>query len=509
MNESVLSAVVTTTHGPVRGRVADGVTSFKGIRYGADTAAHRFEPPRAPAPWTETVNAFEFGPTAPQDHPDEAVDRADNPFLRMIGLTDNLPESEDCLFVNVWTPGTTARARDAGRLATPRPVLVWVHSGGYSDNSGSSPSIDGAALAERHDLVVVTFNHRLNVLGYMQVVAPTAEPGSPYAVSGNVGQLDIVAALEWVRDNIAAFGGDPGSVTLAGQSGGDRPLHGTSVHAVDQIGYLNLMHAERIAVLGLRELDYYRKLDRHRRDRLHQTLLAARPPALIISDGQEAPSALVDFCNHSRLPLLGCPLAAGPLIETLEQALAHKDHTSMHGVLMDVLGMGVLITGDSGLGKSELALELISRGHGLVADDVVDIERVSQHAIVGRCPALLQGLLEVRGLGLIDIRTIFGESAVRRRMPIKLIVHLVGRRTMEDSYERLPLQALTETILGIPVRKVAIPVAAGRNIAVLTETAVRTTVLLLRGIDTTREFTRHQQALILRVRSKILFDSIR
>ena len=130
---------------------------------------------------------------------------------------------------------------------------------------------------------------------------------------------------------------------LAGQSGGDRPLHGTGVHAVDQIGYLNLMHAERIAVLGLRELDYYRKLDRHRRDRLHQTLLAARPPALIISDGQEAPSALVDFCNRNHLPLLGCRLAAGPLIETLEQALAHKDHTSMHGVLMDVLGMGCLL----------------------------------------------------------------------------------------------------------------------------------------------------------------------
>ena len=95
------STVVTTAHGPVRGRIVGGVVFFKGIRYGADTAAHRFEPPREPAPWTETVNAFEFGPTAPQDHPDEAVDRADNPFLRMIGLTDNLPESEDCLFVNV------------------------------------------------------------------------------------------------------------------------------------------------------------------------------------------------------------------------------------------------------------------------------------------------------------------------------------------------------------------------------------------------------------------------
>lgn len=214
------STVVTTAHGPVRGRIAGGVVFFKGIRYGADTAAHRFEPPRGPAPWTETVNAFEFGPTAPQDHPDEAVDRADNPFLRMIGLTDNLPESEDCLFVNVWTPGTASQAREAGDPAPARPVLMWVHSGGYSDNSGSSPSIDGAALAERHDLVVVTFNHRLNVLGYAQVVDPLAEPDSPYAASGNVGQLDIVAALEWVRDNIAAFGGDPGSVTLVGQSGG-------------------------------------------------------------------------------------------------------------------------------------------------------------------------------------------------------------------------------------------------------------------------------------------------
>ncbi|WKR22638.1 carboxylesterase/lipase family protein [Actinomyces israelii] len=214
------SAVVTTVHGPVRGRVAGGVASFKGIRYGADTAGYRFCPPRPPAPWTEPAGAFEFGPTAPQDHPDTGTDRAADPFLQMIGLTDSLPESEDCLFVNVWTPGTAARARDAGRLAPARPVLVWVHSGGYSDNSGSSPSIDGARLAAEHDLVVVTFNHRLNALGYMQVVDPTAEPGSPYAVSGNVGQLDIVAALEWVRDNIAAFGGDPGSVTLAGQSGG-------------------------------------------------------------------------------------------------------------------------------------------------------------------------------------------------------------------------------------------------------------------------------------------------
>lgn len=212
------STVVTTTYGPVRGRIgSDGVAAFKGVRYGADTAPRRFRPALPPAPWSDVANAFEFGPTCPQDHPEEDGDRAENPFLQMIGLTDNLPESEDCLFANVWTPGTAAQAEDAGGSAPARPVLVWVHSGGYASNSGSSPSIDGAHLAASEDLVVVTFNHRLNVLGYC---GTTTDPDSPYAASGNVGQLDIVMLLEWVRDNIAAFGGDPGNVTLAGQSGG-------------------------------------------------------------------------------------------------------------------------------------------------------------------------------------------------------------------------------------------------------------------------------------------------
>lgn len=200
-------SVVTTGFGPVRGWIRDGIHTFKGIRYGADTSAYRFLPPRDPAPWDDVANAFAFGPTCPQDHPDTGIDRADNPFLRKIGLTDNLPESEDCLFTNVWTPGTSGR----------RPVMVWVHSGAFSSNSGSSPSIDGTRLAKRGDVVVVTFNHRLNVLGYTQL---TDDPSSPFAQSCNVGMLDIVALLRWVRANIAAFGGDPDNVTLFGQSGG-------------------------------------------------------------------------------------------------------------------------------------------------------------------------------------------------------------------------------------------------------------------------------------------------
>ena len=160
---------------------------------------------------------------------------------------------------------------------------------------------------------------------------------------------------------------------------------------------------------------------------------------------------------------------------------------------MDILGLGVMITGESGLGKSELGLELISRGNGLVADDAVDIYRINQTTLEGRCPDLLQNLLEVRGIGLLDIRAIFGETAVRRKMRLKLIVHLVRRETLERDYDRMPHEPLTQDILSVPVRKVVIQVVAGRNIAVLVEAAVRNTILQLRGINTYEEFAERQR----------------
>jgi HPr kinase/phosphorylase len=138
-------------------------------------------------------------------------------------------------------------------------------------------------------------------------------------------------------------------------------------------------------------------------------------------------------------------------------------------------------------------LELISRGNGLVADDAVDLYRINQTAIEARCPDLLQNLLEVRGIGLLDIRAIFGETAVRRKMRLKLIVHLVRRETLERDYERMPSEPLVQDVLGISVRKVVIQVVAGRNIAVLVEAAVRNTILQMRGIDTYQEFIERQR----------------
>ena len=159
------------------------------------------------------------------------------------------------------------------------------------------------------------------------------------------------------------------------------------------------------------------------------------------------------------------------------------------------VGMGVMITGESGVGKSELALELISRGHGLVADDVVELRRIAPETLEGRCPPMLRDYLEVRGLGMLNIRTIFGETAVRRHKNMKLIVHLQNSGGSSSGVmERLPISDLTENIMNVDIRKVVIPVAAGRNLAVLVEAAVRNYVLQLRGIDGTKEFIeRHER----------------
>jgi HPr kinase/phosphorylase len=285
---------------------------------------------------------------------------------------------------------------------------------------------------------------------------------------------------------------------LTGEAGADRDAAPGSTEPADLVGYLNLIHPNRIHVFGHAEFAYTRRIGATRCAALNEDLVAGHPPAVIVADGLEPPADLLERASTNGLPMLGTPLPAARIIEFLRVYLtkAIAKTCSMHGVLMDVLGMGVLISGESGLGKSELALELISRGHGLVADDVVELARIAPHAIEGRCPPLLRDLLEVRGLGLLDIRTIFGETAVRRKMTLKLIVHLVRRSTMDDAYQRLPLEALTEDVLGLAIPKVVIPVAAGRNLAVLTEAAVRSTVLQLRGFDTTGEFLARQRKLI-------------
>ncbi|URI09735.1 HPr(Ser) kinase/phosphatase [Aquincola tertiaricarbonis] len=268
--------------------------------------------------------------------------------------------------------------------------------------------------------------------------------------------------------------------------------------AADLVGYLNYIHPYRVQIVGRREVAYLSQSADETLERRISRIVTLEPPVLIVADDQVPPDRLTAMCDRAEIPLFVTAESAGHVIDVVRGYLAQlfAERTTRHGVFMDILGLGVLLTGESGLGKSELGLELISHGHGLVADDAVDLYRVSQTAIEGRCPELLINLLEVRGIGLLDIKAIFGETAVRRKMRLKLIVHLVRKETMEREFERLPYEPMYEEILGVPVRKVIIAVDAGRNLAVLVEAAVRNTILQLRGIDTYQEFIqRHQKAM--------------
>jgi len=207
--------VVITTSGPVQGEAADGVHIFKGIPYGRSTAgAARFRPPQRPDPWTDVRPAIAYGPSAPQ----KGVQVGEGPMAQAVIklAADSLEErfqGEDCLVLNVWAPA----AGDQGL----RPVMVWLHGGAWANSSGSAPLIDGTNLVRRGDVVVLTVNHRLGALGYIYLGGLDPEQ---YPDSGNAGLLDLVAALEWVRDNIASFGGDPSNVTIFGESGGGQKV---------------------------------------------------------------------------------------------------------------------------------------------------------------------------------------------------------------------------------------------------------------------------------------------
>ncbi|MEO7851287.1 MAG: HPr(Ser) kinase/phosphatase [Rubrivivax sp.] len=289
---------------------------------------------------------------------------------------------------------------------------------------------------------------------------------------------------------------------IAGHTHPDRHFDDNAVRdarsPADLVGYLNYVHPYRVQIVGRREVAYLLATDQGDQERRISRIVTLEPPVLIVADDQVAPPRLVAMCERAEIPLFQTAESACHVIDVVRTYLAQlfAERTTRHGVFMDILGLGVLLTGESGLGKSELGLELVSRGHGLVADDAVDLFRVSQTSLEGRCPELLQNLLEVRGIGLLDIRAIFGETAVRRKMRLHLIVHLVRKETMEREFERLPHEPLFEDILEIAIRKVVIAVDAGRNLAVLVEAAVRNTVLQLRGIDTYQEFVkRHQRAM--------------
>ncbi len=288
---------------------------------------------------------------------------------------------------------------------------------------------------------------------------------------------------------------------LAGQKGGERVLErGEHLSRRPSLaGYLNVIHPNKVQIIGSAELAWLDGLDARTRWEVLQKVMESRPLAMVITQNQGCPADLRDAVEESETPLWVSPRRGYELLNLLQYHLARSlaPRVTLHGVFMEIYSIGVLITGDSGLGKSELALELISRGHRLVADDAPEFTQIAPDVLDGTCPDLLQDLLEVRGLGVMNIRQMFGDTAVKKNKYLRLVVHLV--RAQEPSLEamaRITGESGKRKVLDLEVPVVELPVAAGRNLAVLAEAAVRLHLLRSKGMDPAAAFlARHSEFL--------------
>ena len=286
----------------------------------------------------------------------------------------------------------------------------------------------------------------------------------------------------------------------AGSEDPKRPLHEVDVneHAT-LIGHLNLIHNNIIQVIGKTECDYLQSLDDDFRNSTLTQLFTTKTVAIILSDGLPVPEILVEYANKYSVPILSCKAESNDVVDTARYYL-HKLFSNkeiLHGVYMEVLGTGVLITGESSVGKSELALELISRGHRLVADDAPEFTKIGPDILDGRSPSILQGFMEVRGLGVLNIREMYGDNAIKINKYLRLIIHM--ERMNDDNiseFSRLTGRTRVQRILNVEIPVTLIPVAPGRNLAVIVEAAVRNHILRENGYDASQQLIELQQQAI-------------
>ncbi|MGV3489309.1 MAG: HPr(Ser) kinase/phosphatase [Tuberibacillus sp.] len=279
---------------------------------------------------------------------------------------------------------------------------------------------------------------------------------------------------------------------VAGQEGVDRYITTSDISrpGLEMAGFFTYYPAERIQLLGMTELSFFESLPRGERIDRMEKLCTIDTPCIILSRGLEVPEELINAANESGVPVLKATLKttrlSGLLTNYLEARLAPM--TTVHGVLVDVYGIGVLLTGSSGVGKSETALELVKRGHRLVADDSVEIRQTGENELVGNAPELIRHLLEIRGLGIIDVMTLFGAGAVRSHKKISLIIHLESWDP-KKMYDRLGLDEDRVRMVDTMLPKLVIPVRPGRNLAVIVEVAAMNFRLKQMGVNAAQQFS--------------------
>ncbi|MFZ0257823.1 MAG: HPr(Ser) kinase/phosphatase [Gammaproteobacteria bacterium] len=287
---------------------------------------------------------------------------------------------------------------------------------------------------------------------------------------------------------------------LAGHAGAQRELsRGNDVSSATLVGHLNLVRPYCVQILGQAECQYLRELTEQQKEDVLSRLFKAEPFCILVADGLPAAPDLLTHADHSGLALLESALPSQKLVENLRYLLAHQlaKRITVHGVFLEVMGAGILLTGDSGVGKSELALELITRGHRLIADDAVEFAHVAPNTLEGTCPRMLQNFLEVRGLGIVNVRALFGDSAVKLRKNLRLIIQLQPMHPEQmRATDRLHGLRRRRPILGVAMPEITLPVAPGRNMAVLVECTVRNHLLRIKGYDATRDFQESQRRAI-------------
>lgn len=298
--------------------------------------------------------------------------------------------------------------------------------------------------------------------------------------------------LAWVSEN-----GSAEDITLSSDELSARPA---------LAGFLNLIHPNKVQVLGEEEISYLDALDGPERKATVARIFESQPLAVVVGEGFDMPQAIASTAAGSATALLRSRLPSYVLVNFLQHHISHKlaHRITLHGVFMEVFTIGVLITGGAGSGKSELALELLNRGHRLIADDAPEFTQISPDVIDGGCPEALQDCLEVRGLGILNVRRMFGDAAIKLNKFLRLIIHLEipaasgPQASTHEPDNRLRSDSSSQRVLDLNITRITLPVMAGRNLAVLAEAAVRDYMLKMKGYDAASAFIERHSRLLQR-----------
>lgn len=282
---------------------------------------------------------------------------------------------------------------------------------------------------------------------------------------------------------------------LAGKQHADRDIAGgLSINEqASLIGHLNFINPNRIQVIGKAEKEYLDGLSDQDTALTEKAIFSPAVTGIVFSDQITCPQSYIELANATETPLFSSQLSSGELIDAARHYLTNilSQSTTLHGVFMEVLGAGVLITGESSIGKSELALELITRNHRLIADDAAIFTRIAPQTLQGSCPPMLKDFMEVRGLGILNIRAMYGENAIKKNKQLRLILQM-KQMSSQQQLDRLHGEHSIRNILDVDIPQTILPVASGRNLAVMVEAAVRNHILLERGHDSSKEFIHRQ-----------------